>query len=169
MQPDLLDVPCSLCFLISFVQDTRFNFAWDDCIPGEIANNAYAIIIFFFLWGWGGQTRCIIGRLQSFEWLLTSIPNKANVDRFDCDKVFYSLSLLFISFFTCRVDPAYRQAHGRWRLGKSNIHDEYLCRAEKKKTIIKQRKNVFSTSVRHVKMDCGLQSVVKQSEDQNNL
>ena len=31
-----------------------------------------------------------------------------------------------------------------------------LCRAEKKKTIIKQRKNVFSTSVRHIKMDCGL-------------
>ena len=54
MQPDLLDVPCSLCFLISVVQDTRFNFAWDDCIPGEIANNAYAIIC-FFVWGGGKQ------------------------------------------------------------------------------------------------------------------
>ena len=28
-------------------------------------------------------------------------------------RFFNSLSLLFISFFTCRVDPAYRQAHGR--------------------------------------------------------
>ena len=63
--------------------------------------------------GGGGQARCIIGTLQAFEWLLTSVPKNANVDRFDCNKVFYSLSLLFISFFPCRVDPAYRQAHGR--------------------------------------------------------
>ena len=54
LQPDLLDVPCSLCFLISVVQDTRFNFAWDDCIPEEIANNAYAIICFFGGGGGGG-------------------------------------------------------------------------------------------------------------------
>lgn len=66
----------------------------------------------------GGQTICIFGRLQAFEWLLTFVPKKANVDRFDCNKVFYSLSLLFISFFTCRVDPAYRQAHGRWSTGQ---------------------------------------------------
>ena len=39
----------------------------------------------------------------------------------------------------------------------------------KKKTIIKQRKNVLSTSVRHIKMDCELKSVVKQSENQKNL
>ena len=64
MQPDLLDVPCSLCFLISVVQDTRFNFAWDDCIPGEIANNAYAIICFFLgggavgAVGWGANKMC---------------------------------------------------------------------------------------------------------------
>ena len=38
----------------------------------------------------------------------------------------------------------------------------------KKKTIIKQRKNVFSTSVRHIKMDYGL-SVVKQNQNRNNL
>lgn len=112
MQPDLLDVPCSLCFLISFVQDTQFNFAWDDCIPGEIINNAYAIICLGG-GGMGEQTRCIIGRLPAFEWLPTSVPKKANVDTFDCNMVFYSLSLLLISFFTCRVDPAYRQAHGR--------------------------------------------------------
>ena len=63
--------------------------------------------------GGGGETRCIIGRLQAFEWLFTSVAKMANVERFDYSKVFYSLSLLFISFFSCRVDPAYRQAHGR--------------------------------------------------------
>lgn len=99
--------------MISFVQDTRFNFTWDGCIPGEIANNAYGVIWFFFGGGVGGQTICIFGRLQAFEWLLSFVPKKANEDRFDCKKVFYSLSLLFISFFTYRVDPAYRQAHGR--------------------------------------------------------
>ena len=82
----------------------RFNFAWDDCILGEIANNAYAIIC---LWGGGGGTRCIIGRRQAFEWLFTSVPKMANVERFDYNKVFYSLSLLLISFFTCRVDPEF--------------------------------------------------------------
>ena len=30
---------------------TRVHFAWDDCILGEIANNAYAIIC---LWEGGG-------------------------------------------------------------------------------------------------------------------
>ena len=90
----------------------RFNFAWDDCILGEIANNAYAIIVCGEGAG-GRETRFIIDRLQAFEWLLTSFPEMANVERFDYNKVFYSLSLLFISFFTCRVDPAYRQAHGR--------------------------------------------------------
>ena len=49
--------------------------------------------------GGGGGTRFIIGRLQAFEWLLTSFPEMANVERFDYNKVFYSLSLLFISFF----------------------------------------------------------------------
>ena len=62
--------------------------------------------------GWG-QTRCIIDRLLAFEWLLTSVPKMANVERFDYNKIFYSLSFLFISFSPCRVDPAYRQAHGR--------------------------------------------------------
>ena len=31
-----------------------------------------------------------------------------------------------------------------------------ICAVRKKKTIIKQRKNVFNTSVRHIKMDCRL-------------
>ena len=60
-----------------------------------------------------GQTRCLIGRLLAFEWLLTSVPKMANVERFDYNKVFYYLGFLLISFFPCRVDPAYRQAHGR--------------------------------------------------------
>ena len=92
---------------------TRVHFAWDDCILGEIANNAYAIICLWGGGGGGGGTSCIIGRRQAFEWLFTSVPKMANVERFDYNKVFYSLSLLLISFFTCRVDPAYRQAHGR--------------------------------------------------------
>ena len=33
---------------------TRVHFAWDDCILGEIANNAYAIIC---LWEGGGGNK----------------------------------------------------------------------------------------------------------------
>lgn len=40
----------------------------------------------------GGQIRCIIGRLQGFQWLLTFVPKMANVERFGCNKVVYSLS-----------------------------------------------------------------------------
>lgn len=90
---------------------TRVHFAWDDCILGEIANNAYAIIC---LWGGGGgEGNKMYYRQTAVDWLFTSVPKMANVERFDYNKVFHSLSLLSISFFTCRVDPAYRQAHGR--------------------------------------------------------
>ena len=105
IQPDLVDVPCSLLFRI------LGSISLGTTVYHEKLQTMLMHALICLEGGWG-QTRCIIGRLLAFEWLLTSVPKMSNVERFDCN-VFYPLSFLFIPFFPCRVDPAYRQAHGR--------------------------------------------------------
>lgn len=51
-------------------------------MPGEIANNAL----------FGGTNKVHYRQTEGFQWLLTFVPKMANVERFGCNKVVYSLS-----------------------------------------------------------------------------
>ena len=119
--------------MISFVQDTRFNFAWDDCIPGEIANNAYAVIWFLFGGGLGGKQYVFSADCRPLSGCFLLFPRKlmwtdSTVIRFFILLVYYLFHFSLTEWIQLTGKHMADEA-----LGKSNIHEEYLCRAEKRK------------------------------------
>ena len=120
-------------FVTSFVQDTRFNFAWDDCIPGEIANNAYSVIWFFLEGGLGGKQYVFSADCRPLSGCFLLFPRKlmwtdSTVKRFFILLVYYLFHFSLTEWIQLTGKHMADEA-----LGKSNIHEEYLCRAEKRK------------------------------------